>query len=85
MRVKNKLPRIVLHRIKKEIPDDLVFDDVTFAPNLYDPLNFYDIRFYRKRHILHKITINDKRVYLCVSVRQQLKKYFYLDDGYYGL
>ena len=82
MTVKNKLSRITLFRIKRCVRD-FNFDDITFAPNLEDPLNKYDIRFYRKRHIIFKLTMVDNRCYTCSNVRKQLKEYFKLDTIYY--
>lgn len=78
MKIKCKLSRIMLYRIKKSITN-FDFDDITFAPNLQDPLRFYDIRFYRKRHIIQKITFADLDCYNVSSVRNQLRKYFKVD------
>ena len=76
--MKTKLSRHKLHIIKKMVTN-YDFDNLTVAPNLLDPLNFYTIRFYRKRHIVFDIDFKDTTDYCLTCITNQLKKYFKVD------
>ena len=73
--MKTKLSRRKLHIINKMITN-YDFDNLTVAPNLVDPLNFYTIRFYRKRHIVCEVDFKDSTDYCLNCITNQLKKYF---------
>lgn len=70
----NKLSFGTMRKIKKEVKN-LDFDDLTIAPNLKDPLRFYDIRFYKGNKLQLKIVMADYRLYDLTNARARLKAY----------
>lgn len=70
----NKLSFGIMRKIKKEVKN-LDFDDLTIAPNLKDPLRFYDIRFYKCNKLQLKIVMADYRLYDLTNARARLKAY----------
>ena len=74
MRVHHKLSFFTKRKIKKLVKE-LDFDDLNIAPNLQDPLRFYDIRFYKSKKLQLKIIMADIRLYNLTNVTSQLKGY----------
>ena len=74
IKIYNKLSFGIMRKIKKEVKN-LDFDDLSIAPNLEDPLRFYDIRFYKGNKIQLKIIMADDRLYNLTNVRARLKAY----------
>ncbi len=74
IKIKNKLSFGIMRKIKKEVKN-LDFDDLTIAPNIEDPLRFYDIRFYKGNKIALKIIMADYRLYDLTNARARLKDY----------
>lgn len=74
IKIHDKLSFGTMRKIKKVV-EELDFDDLTIAPNLEDPLRFYDIRFYKSNKLQLKIIMADDRLYNLTNARLQLRAY----------